>query len=757
MEGKKTFYFSLKDFKPLLLKRFHPFNSKSFLILAGIIIPPALLSGVLILAWISTIKIKDVATENFNQQQLVLAQNAATQIENRINILKRELSLLSLSPSVQYHEKISMGKRMEIAFSSVKDEGVVEIRYVANEKVTHTINQSGYSANNTYADDTSHLDLAQDIRNKDIIMIKDVSKIPPLVEKEGNVSLVMKMVLPVWQVAVDDTHPIARNNFSGVMIFIIDATTLVKKILSDIRSGETGYAWVIDKSGTFLFHPEKEFVGKNAFEARKEKKPTISFAKINKIQKEMMLTGREGTSWYISGWHRGKEGEMKKLIAYAPIHLDNTTDNLIWSVAVVAPISEVEGVIHGIQIRQFYLAGFTILSIFSGGLLIVGLMLGWSRSLQKEVDKMTIELIKSESQYKSLVEHANDIIFTVTLDGEIISMNQAGRIFFKRAGDDDEIVGDNIGAICFNEDSASLQLKAIDDVFKTTHLSRQITYPVIISGNEYWLSTNFSALLGDKGEVFAVLGIARDFTERKKIEEQMYHTEKLASLGTLAAGVAHEINNPLTIILGFTDLLKEKVPAYSEYYEILKTIEKQGLNAKRVVENLLTFARFSEYKEENVDININLKEVLTIVGNTLSLNKVAIVKQLSESLPIVKGDPRELQQVFLNIVNNAISAMKGGGTLTIAAKMMDEGETVEIKISDTGCGINKENRTRIFDPLFTTKKVGEGTGLGLSVSYGIIAKYGGTITFETRTREEPGETGTTFIITLPAVKTGNSQ
>ncbi|MBI5196202.1 MAG: PAS domain S-box protein [Nitrospirae bacterium] len=752
MKGKKTASFSLKDLKPFLWERFHPFNVKSFLILAGIIIPPVLLSGVLILAWMSTIKIKDVVTLNFNQQQLVLAQHAAGQIENSINILKRELSLLSFSPSIQYDEEVFMGKRMDIAFSSIKDEGGLEIRFVKNkDKKTIVANSRGYNLSNPSADDLYYLKQAGREENKGKISLSDVSA----KNYKNSQKLIITMALSVWQISVDVTHPVAANKFSGVLLFIIDATALAGETTKNIISGNTGYAWVIDRNGTFLYHPEKWFIGKNAFEVRKAKKPAISFARINTIQREKMLKGMVGTSWYISGWHRGKEGEMKKLIAYAPIPLDNTADNRIWSVAVVAPISEVEGVIHEIQIRQFYLEGFTILTIFFGGLLIVSLMLVWSSSLQKEVKNKTSELIKSESQYKSLIEHANDIIFTVTHDGEIISMNHAGRTFFKR--DDEEIVGDNIGEICFNEDSASLQLKAIDDVFKAARLSRQITYPVIISGNKYWLSTNFSALLDDKGEVFAVLGIARDFTERKKIEEQMSHTEKLASLGTLAAGVAHEINNPLTIILGFTDLLKEKVPAYSEYYEILKTIEKQGLNAKRVVENLLTFARFSEYKEENVDINMNLKEVLTIVGNTLSLNKVAIVEELSESLPIVKGDPRELQQVFLNIVNNAISAMKGGGTLTIAAKMIDEGGAVEIKISDTGSGIKKEYSTRIFDPLFTTKKVGEGTGLGLSVSYGIIAKYGGTITFETMTKEESSKTGTTFIITLPAVKAGNSQ
>ncbi|MBI4844355.1 MAG: PAS domain S-box protein [Nitrospirae bacterium] len=746
---KSTTVLILKNLRAFLSERLYPFNVRAVLVLVGVIILPLLLLGVLILAWMSYVKVKDVATANFNQQQLVLAQNAAAQIENRINILRRELSLLSLSPSVQYHEATFMGKRMDIAFSSVKDEGVIEIRYVENEKMTHIMNRTGYLGNDTYSDDLSHLGWAQDEKNKGAVLIKDVSKIPPLVEKGGAVSLVMKMVLPVWQVSVDDTHPVAGNMFSGVMIFVIDATTLVKEIIKDIRSGETGYAWAIDENGTFLFHPEREFIGKNAFEARKEKKPTISFAKINEIQKEMMLMGKEGTSWYVSGWHRGMEGEIKKLIAYSPIHLSSESGSLVWSVAVVAPVSEVEGAIHGVQIRHLLVEGGIILVIFWGGVLIIGIVLFWSTTLNEEVKRKTNELRESENRYRLLIENANDIIFAVTPDGDILSMNKAGSIFFNC--DQADFFGKNIGEICHNENSASLQFRAIDQVIKTGE-SQQVEYSVVINDNEYWLSTNFSGIQDEKGNISAVLGIARDITRRKKMEEQMYHTEKLASIGTLAAGVAHEINNPLTIILGFTDMLKEKGPGYSEYQDILNTIEKQGLNAKRVVENLLTFARYKEHHEENVDINKNILEVLSILGNTSSLNKITIQKDLSVLLPFVNGEPGELQQVFLNIANNAIAAMKGGGTLKILTKLSEDDNNVEIMLSDTGCGIKKEHRSKIFDPLFTTKSVGEGTGLGLSVSYGIVAKHGGAITFETKTEEESSEHGTTFIITLPAIK-----
>ncbi len=709
-----------------------------------------LLGTVLLLGWMSSKKVKEVATEDFNQQQLAIAKHAADQIENSLNSLKRELSLLSLSPSIQYMDKVFMSKRMDITFSRIKEEGGLEIRYISSSySKSYVVDHLGFQTAALCAQEKDVLRWGAAEENRGHILISDISPIsscPSLAKVVQGDSLIMKMMLPVWQVSVDETHPVATRHFSGVLVFVVD-TTCIKRTINGIRSGKTGYAWVIDNSGIFLYHPETDFIGKNAFEARREKRPTISFARINAIQKEMMLAGKEGMSWYISGWHRGQEGEIKKLIAYAPIHLDAEEKNRIWSVAVVAPISEVEGAIHDIQIRQFILEGVVVLIILSGGLLILSIMLRWSSSLKKEVEIKTNELKKSEGQCRSLVDTADDIIFTVGRKGDFLSMNRYGHHFFIRKGE--ETLGSDIEAL-FPGESGALLMKTIQGVFDT-NTSRQETCSVMVDGKEYWLSTNFSGLLDENGEVFAVLGIARDITERKKMEDQMFYTEKLASIGTLAAGVAHEINNPLAIILGFADLMLEKTPKDSEVYEILKTIERQGTNAKRVVENLLSFTRFSEHKEKDVDVNMNIKTVLAVIGNTLWLNKIIIHEDLSESLPLVKGDPGELQQVFFNIINNAVSAMKSGGILTITTRAVDEGKKVEIRISDTGSGIDKDHRTRIFDPLFTTKKVGEGTGLGLFVSYGIITKHEGTIHFETRTKEESEESGTTFTIVFPAI------
>ncbi|HMK64836.1 MAG TPA: ATP-binding protein, partial [Thermodesulfobacteriota bacterium] len=258
------------------------------------------------------------------------------------------------------------------------------------------------------------------------------------------------------------------------------------------------------------------------------------------------------------------------------------------------------------------------------------------------------------------------------------------------------------------------------------------------------------AIKDDQLQVQGVLGISRDITEKKEIEKQMVNTEKLASIGLLAAGVAHEINNPLAVILGYCDFLLQKISPEDKTHKILEKITKQGNHCKKIVENLLGFSRYTEHSDTISGINDNLGNILAVVENNLMIKKIHLEKYLENNLPRVQADPVKLQQVFLNLINNAIAAMSGGGTLRIASVLDVPNGKVEVTIADSGSGIQKENRGRIFDPFFTTKKVGEGTGLGLTVSYGIIQHYQGTISFETKTVEEdPIGHGTSFKVILP--------
>jgi len=260
----------------------------------------------------------------------------------------------------------------------------------------------------------------------------------------------------------------------------------------------------------------------------------------------------------------------------------------------------------------------------------------------------------------------------------------------------------------------------------------------------------------ENGSVTRVIVMARDITKWKKSGDHIYHVQKLVFLGKLAAGLAHELNNPVGVILGFADLLLEKMEPGSKEYDMLKTIERQGLNCKRIVENLLSFARHPESTEYSTDVNESIEKVLSLVEDILLTENISIVKNYTKDIPNVRGDSIQLQQVFINLITNAVSAMQGGGTLTICTGLDTSGDRIEIVFKDTGHGIKKEYRDRIFDPFFTTREVGDMTGLGLLASYSIVSKYDGNISFETVTEEEDKDRkGTTFTVVLPVVSSEN--
>jgi len=733
-----------------MLERVFSFYTRHYKFLT-VLVTALMLGVILVLGWISSEAVRDTVIEDFNNQQLVIARHAASMIENSLGDFKRELTLLSFSPAVQYSERIQMQRRILIVYSSFQDEGLREVRYVEHKSSrTHVIGRDGASIVTPTATDVAYLEQAgrPDLKNK--LWMSDID-IQPV---NGKHETLLRMAMPVWQVSVDDAHPAATNDFAGVIFFVIDASRLTEKVAGALRSGKSGYTWVLDEKGTFLYHPESDFIGKNAMEARKEKNPAISFSRINEIQKTMLLTGKEGTSWFISGWHRGQQGEMKKLIAYSPVPLAHDGTAKHWSVAVVAPISEVEGAIRDITFRQSLVQGVAVLITLLGGLTLVSILVRWSNTIQQQVDEKTCELQKSEYRYRSLIEHAKDVIFTIDANGTVLSLNSRGCLFFRKQ---DEFVPVPITDL-FDAESAAVQLSVVSRIVAREILEEAVTSLILVDGEEHLLNINYSALLDESGSVYAVLGIGRDITERKKLEQRMSHTEKLASVGTLAAGVAHEINNPLAVILGFTEMLLDQTPQESENYELLKTIERQGMNAKRIVENLLGFARFTEHKEQDVDLNANLESVLAVVGNNLTINKISIEKDFSADLPVIKGDPGELQQVFFNLISNAAAVMKGtGGMLTVRTRHASDSNCVEAAFTDTGPGIPRSVRSKIFDPFFTTKKVGEGTGLGLSISYGIISNHGGSITFDTKTADESVATGTTFVVMLPAAPIQNEE
>jgi two-component system NtrC family sensor kinase len=234
---------------------------------------------------------------------------------------------------------------------------------------------------------------------------------------------------------------------------------------------------------------------------------------------------------------------------------------------------------------------------------------------------------------------------------------------------------------------------------------------------------------------------------KEATQKQIGQSEKLASIGRLAAGIAHEINNPLTGVLTFAHLLKQRQTMSDDERGDVDVIIRETARVRDIVRGLLDFARETPAVKQLLDINGVIRQTTTLVRNQKDFSKITIRTDLDDTLPQLVGDRNQLVQVFLNLALNACEAMPQGGTLTITSAL--RGSDVVVTVADTGIGIKADDLDKIFDPFFTTKPVGKGTGLGLSVSYGTIQRHGGTLSVES----EEGK-GATFTITLPAADTG---
>jgi two-component system, NtrC family, sensor kinase len=256
------------------------------------------------------------------------------------------------------------------------------------------------------------------------------------------------------------------------------------------------------------------------------------------------------------------------------------------------------------------------------------------------------------------------------------------------------------------------------------------------------VNVSIAPLVGKSGDRIGRLILFDDITQRMRLEEQAIQNEKLTSLGLLAAGVAHEVNTPLAVISNYIQILAKQLPSGDSRHQLIQKVVKQTFRASEIVNNLLNFSRTSGSEFTEVNLNAVVEEVLTLVAHPFRTGHVQVTRNLQEELPPVLGSTNKLQQVFLNLFLNARDAMPSGGTVDV--RTASHNGSVEVEITDTGSGIPRENLHRIFDPFFTTKSSGRGTGLGLSVSYGIVKEHAGKVDV----RSTPGK-GTSFRLEFP--------
>ncbi len=240
----------------------------------------------------------------------------------------------------------------------------------------------------------------------------------------------------------------------------------------------------------------------------------------------------------------------------------------------------------------------------------------------------------------------------------------------------------------------------------------------------------------------------RDITEERRLQRELIQQEKMAAIGMLAGGVAHEINNPLGGIIAFSQLIKRDLKPEDSLVDDIEEIERAALRCKKIVQDLLDFSRVSSGKKKVwIDINPLIEQVIPFIKMELRSLNIRLETDLSEPLPNVYVDPNRVEQVFLNLMTNACHSMKKGGDLKVKTYESEDASMVCVEVSDTGCGIPKDDQKHIFDPFFTTKRPGKGTGLGLSISYRIIRDHGGRVQIDSREGK-----GSVFTVSLPTVK-----
>jgi PAS domain S-box-containing protein len=350
---------------------------------------------------------------------------------------------------------------------------------------------------------------------------------------------------------------------------------------------------------------------------------------------------------------------------------------------------------------------------------------------------------QAEEQYKLIAEYSADVIYKIKIKEEqFLYISPSSERLLGYTGK--EALTLKLKNILTPESYEMQRSELLKDIESGTNYSTLQLDAIHKDGHIVPVEVHASLVHDEKGEPVEIVGVARDITERKKMEEQLIMQERLASIGQLSSGIAHELNNPLTGVITFSALLLQKeLPG--DVKEDLKIINDEAQRTAKIVKNLLTFARKQPQEKRPMNINEDIQKVLEMRAYEQKVNNIQVNTRLDPNLPEILGNSSQLQQVFFDIVINAEFFMleaHGKGMLTIATEKA--GDLIRASFADDGPGISRDNMRHLFNPFFSTKEVGKGTGLGLSICHGIVTEHGGRIWAES----ESGK-GSTFFVELP--------
>jgi C4-dicarboxylate-specific signal transduction histidine kinase len=640
--------------------------------------------------------------EQFNKQQLLLATAEASNIQSYVNSLKDELWHIAVVVSgLKIKENRDFG-RLTTEFFKGKDMIATDIVFF------DTTGKVLFSKGEAPPDKAG--------RDNLLTKIRDFCSGKTLIEQD---SKKLQIAAPVCR----------ADTLEGVVLLSLGIQDVAKEFLSPIKSGSRGYAWMMDGKGDLLYHPTQPgMVGKNLYKTDASCfKCHMSFD----VEKKII----EGKGDYY-GRHVAPSGE-DKVLAFSSASIGDSK----WIVAVSAPYSEVTRTIQ--RSMRFY--SWLIISIFITTSIVSVMLIFFYRKraraeelekhqkelekyaedLERKVNKRTEELLSEKEKLNTIVSAIGSGIILLDMKGRIQWINQTMK----------EIAGRDITGMFCEEIMADSQVVGS---YAVDEMQTEILSNLFGKADKYFQVTT-APVKGAGGEIHGYIRLMQDVTELKKMEEQMMHSEKLASLGRLTAGITHEIGNPLTSVFSFVQILKEmEQDGFKK--ESLETIYFHISRIADILKQLSGFSKTPPVELKPWKVNSLIESSLSLIQYDKRAKDVTIVRDLWADMPEITTDGNQLSQVIVNIVLNAVDAMPAGGTLTIKSRVKD-GQIV-ITFEDTGIGISKENISRIFDPFFTTKE--KGTGLGLAVSYSIVKKLNGSLAVESEMNR-----GSKFVITLP--------
>jgi PAS domain S-box-containing protein len=714
------------------------------------------LSLIIILGQFFHQSLQDEMAEQFNKQQLLLAREVAMNIDSFVDHVYKNIRVISQLPQIdRIHLQPACRSVAESINFSLQNEALITIRVIDKNGIL--LFDSSYPGRERV--DLSKTDYFQQAR----VLPRNEKLVTDLMELHSPNELETKefmVVIPIYLQTGRSLH-----EFGGVVLAVLSMNGITQKYLSPIRSGQRGYAWMMDSEGTLLYHPtQPSMVGKNLYHS-----DTTCFQchKSFKTEKEMIEGTSQTFGYYVA------PGGKEMLAAYYKFPMARKS----WIVVVSAPKADVIALMQ--KSMLFY--SLLIMSIFVTTVVASGVsIVTYKKKIKAEErtkhlenqQRLEHEIEIAKDYLENIVENTRTNLMVVDKDLMIRTLNTAQARTFGRSKQD--LLGKSLLTL-FPNDFRPYEGIPIELILQKSLAGRSFEirdYKITgLQEAPLYLTMSFSPLLID-GKSRGILITSNDVTKRveleealkqytveledkvdkgtataKQLEQQVMHSEKLAALGRLAAGVAHEIGNPLTSISTFAQLLREM--ATDEFTQnSLDIINNHIQRITEIVRQMSTFSRATSTNIKYVQINDVLQSTLDLMRLDKRMkDTIDISVNMDPALPKTMIDEGQAAQVFINIILNALDAMADGGSLEISTSRGrdDQGrDAILVAFADTGSGIPQNELVKIFDPFYTTKEIGKGTGLGLSLSYNIIKRFKGDITVDSEVNR-----GTVFTIIIP--------